>query len=45
MCYEYGRKKRAVIDTDLLSIQGWKITTASVYGKNTVFEIINAVGN
>ena len=33
----------ASIDTDSLSIQGWKITTASVYDKNIAFEIIDSV--
>ena len=43
MGYEYGRKVHASIDTDSLSIQEWKITTASVYDKNIVFEMIDSV--
>jgi hypothetical protein len=43
MGYEYGRKIHAVIDTDSLSIQEWKITTASVYDKNIAFEMIDSV--
>ena len=37
MGYEYGRKVHASIDIDSLSIQEWKITTASVYDKNIAF--------
>ena len=33
----------AFIDTDSLSIQEWKITTASVYDKNMAFEMIDLV--
>ena len=43
MGYEYGRKVHAVIDTDSLSIQEWKITTASAYDKNIAFEMIDSV--
>ena len=43
MGYEYGRKMHASIDTDSLSIQEWKITTASVYDKNIAFEMIDSV--
>ena len=43
MGYEYGRKVHASIDTDSLSIQEWKITTASVYDKNIAFEMIDSV--
>ena len=43
MGYEYGRKMRAFIDTDSLSIQEWKITTASVYERNIAFEMIDSV--
>ena len=43
MGYEYGRKIHASIDTDSLSIQEWKITTASVYDKNMAFETIDSV--
>ena len=43
MGYEYGRKVHASIDTDSLSIQEWKITTASVYDKNVAFEMIDSV--
>ena len=43
MGYEYGRKIHASIDTDSLSIQGWKITTASVYDKKMAFEMIDSV--
>ena len=45
MGYEYGRKVHASIDTDSLSIQEWKITTASVYDKNIAFEMIDSVRN
>ena len=43
MGYEYGRKMHASIDTDSLSIQEWKMTTASVYDKNMAFETIDSV--
>ena len=43
MGYEYGRKMHASIDTDSLSIQEWKMTTASVYDKNMAFEMIDSV--
>ena len=43
MGYEYGRKIHASIDTDSLSIQEWKMTTASVYDKNMAFEMIDSV--
>ena len=43
MGYEYGRKIHASIDTDSLSIQEWKMTTASVYDKNIAFEMIDSV--
>ena len=43
MGYEYGRKVHASIDTDSLSIQEWKITTASVYDKNIAFEMSDSV--
>ncbi len=45
MGYEYGRRVHASIDTDSLSIQEWKITTASVYDKNIAFEMIDSVRN
>ena len=45
MGYEYGRKVRAAIDTDSLSIQEWKVTTASVYDKNIAFEMIDSIRN
>ena len=45
MGYEYGRKVHTAIDTDSLSIQEWKITTASVYDKNIAFEMIDSVRN
>ncbi len=43
MGYEYGRKIHASIDTYSLSIMNWKITTASVYDKNIVFEMIDSL--
>ena len=43
MGYEYGRKVHASIDTDSLSIQEWKVTTASVYDKNMASEMIDSV--
>ena len=43
MGYEYGRKVRAAIDTDSLSIQEWKVTTASVYDKNMALPMIDPV--
>ena len=43
MGYEYGRRVHTAIDTDSLSIQEWRITTASVYDKNISFEMIDAV--
>ena len=43
MGYEYGRKVHASIDTDSLSIQEWKTTTASVYDKNMAFPMIDSV--
>ena len=43
MGYEYRRKIHTSIDTDSLSIQKWKITTASVYDKNIAFEMIDSV--
>ena len=45
MGYEYGRKVHAAIDADSLSIQEWKITTASVYDRNIAFEMIDSVRN
>ena len=45
MGYEYGRKVHAAIDTDSLSIQEWKVTTASVYDKNIAFEMIDSIRN
>ena len=45
MGYEYGRKVHTSIDTDSLSIQEWKVTTASVYDKNIAFEMIDSVRN
>lgn len=43
MSYEYGRKTHAAINTDSLSVIDCKITTVSVYDKNTVFGIIDSV--
>ena len=45
MGYEYGRKVHTSIDTDSLSIQEWKITTASIYDKNIAFEMIDSARN
>ena len=45
MGYEYGRKVHAAIDTDSLSIQEWKVTTASVYDKTIAFEMIDSIRN